>query len=219
MTLLVGSLVIVLAYFLGCVPTGLLIAKARGVDIRKEGSGNIGATNVLRSVGMVPAIIVIVADPLKGFLAALIPKLLGMSPWVVALSALAAVLGHNFNIFLKFRGGKGIATSLGSYLAIDPFLSLFIAIIGIATIVLGRMVSLGSLIGVLSAPLFFLVRGNYVWPYFYLLLAFMLLAYIRHWSNIQKLSKGTERRLGEKKPVAEKTPANTKKSLNTKKSK
>ena len=199
MTLLVGGLIIILAYFLGCVPTGLLIAKARGVDIRKEGSGNIGATNVLRSVGTLPAIIVIMADPLKGFLAALIPKLLGMDPWVIAVSALAAVLGHNFNIFLNFRGGKGIATSLGSYLAIDPFLCIFIAILGIATIVLGRMVSLGSLIGVLSAPLFFLVRGDYIWPYFYLLLAFMLLAYVRHWSNIQNLARGSERRLGEKK--------------------
>ncbi|MCA9836577.1 MAG: glycerol-3-phosphate 1-O-acyltransferase PlsY [Trueperaceae bacterium] len=191
-------LLIILAYFLGCIPTGLLIARARGVDIRQKGSGNIGATNVLRSVGLVPAIVVIIADPLKGFLAAFIPKMLGMDPWVVGLAALAAVIGHNFNIFLRFRGGKGIATTLGSYLAIDPLLTLFAAIVGIATIALGRMVSLGSLIGLLAALLLFLYKGVYVWPQFFVLTGFLVLAFVRHWSNIQKLAKGTERRIGQK---------------------
>ena len=191
-------LLIILAYFLGCIPTGLLIARARGVDIRQKGSGNIGATNVLRSVGLVPAIVVIIADPLKGFLAAFIPKMLGMDPWVVGLAALAAVIGHNFNIFLRFRGGKGIATTLGSYLAIDPLLTLFAAIVGIATIALGRMVSLGSLIGLLAALLLFLYKGVYVWPQFFVLTGFLVLSLVRHWSNIQKMAKGTERRIGQK---------------------
>lgn len=198
MTILISLLLVVLAYLLGCIPTGLLIAKARGIDIRQQGSGNIGATNVLRSVGKLPALIVIIMDPLKGFLATLMAKALAMDIWMIALCALAVVLGHNFNVFLKFQGGKGIATSLGAYLAIDPLLTLYVLIIGLATIVLGRMVSLGSLVGVIAAPLIFLAQAKYEWPYFFLLLAFLVLAFVRHWSNVKKLMAGTERRIGEK---------------------
>jgi len=206
MSLLLPILIIILAYFLGCLPTGLLIAKARGIDIQKQGSGNIGATNVLRSVGLIPGIIVVIMDPLKGYLAVLAARLLGMEPWVIALTALAVVLGHNYNIFLKFRGGKGIATSLGAYLAIDPLFSLMIALIGIMAIYLGRLVSLGSLVAVFASPFVYIIReGTFEWPYFLLLVAFAGLAFYRHSANIKKLALGTERRIGEKtsKPEAE----------------
>lgn len=210
---MLSFLFIILAYFLGAIPTGYLIAKARGIDIQKMGSGNIGATNVLRSVGVVPAIIVVIMDPIKGFVAALLPSLFGLDAWTIAFCAIFAVIGNNLNVFLRFRGGKGIATSLGAFLAIDPIITLLVAIIGISTIALGRYVSLGSLVGVLSAPVMLVSRGNFAWSSFFALIAFTLLAFWRHWSNIKKLAAGTERRLGEKASADSATPTQIPKDL------
>jgi acyl phosphate:glycerol-3-phosphate acyltransferase len=187
-----------IGYFIGTIPTGYLVARARGIDIQKMGSGNIGATNILRSVGVVPAIIVVLLDPLKGFLATLFPILLLQSTWTIALTAFATILGNNFNVFLKMRGGKGIATSMGAFMAVDPIVTLLSMVIGISTIGLGRFVSLGSIIGLMSPPLMLLARGNFQFPYFYLSVAMAALAIWRHRENIQRLAKGVERRLGEK---------------------
>lgn len=187
-----------IGYFVGTIPTGYLVAKAKGINIQKTGSGNIGATNVLRSVGLGPALIVLLLDPLKGFLAVLFPILLLQSSWTIALAGLATVLGNNFNIFLKLRGGKGIATSMGAFLAIDPLATLLAIVIGVTTIYLGRYVSLGSLIGMLAAPLLILARGNFVPAYFYLALSLAFLAFLRHRENIKRLAQGVERRIGDK---------------------
>jgi acyl phosphate:glycerol-3-phosphate acyltransferase len=196
-----------LGYFIGTIPTGYLVAKARGIDIQKMGSGNIGATNILRSVGVVPAIIVVLLDPLKGFLATLLPILLFPDTWTVALTGFATILGNNFNVFLKMRGGKGIATSMGVFMAIDPIVALLAMILGISTIAFGRFVSLGSIVGLMAPPLMLLARGNFQFPYFYLSLAMAALAIWRHRENIQRLAKGVERRLGEKvKPVSGEEP-------------
>ncbi|CAN5901638.1 glycerol-3-phosphate 1-O-acyltransferase PlsY [soil metagenome] len=185
-------------YLMGSIPTGYLLARARGVDIQKVGSGNIGATNILRTLGVVPAIVVVLLDPLKSYLATLFPLLLGMSAWTIALTGFAAILGNNFNIFLKFKGGRGIATGLGVMFAIDPFISLLIIILGVSTVALGRYVSLGSLVGVIAAPVLFLAKGNFLFPYFFLTVAIMLLVIYRHRENIKRLAAGVERRLGEK---------------------
>src|SRR5690606_8257159 len=109
---LLAAIIIVVAYFLGTIPSGYLVAKVRGVNIQQVGSGNIGATNVLRALGVVPAIIVVILDPLKGALATLLPSIAGLGPWVTALAGLAAVLGNDFNVLLRMKGGKGIATSI-----------------------------------------------------------------------------------------------------------
>ena len=194
-------LCIVIGYFLGTIPTGFLVARMRGVDIQKVGSGNIGATNVLRALGTLPAIIVVILDPLKGAMATLIPIFIGMDSWTVALTGLAAVLGNNFNVLLRLRGGKGIATSIGVFLVIDPFTSLLCLVLGVATILVSRMVSLGSLVGMFSLPLFVLAGGNFIMPHLFLAIAFTALAVFRHRDNIRRLLSGTERRLGEKKPV------------------
>ncbi|HET8986729.1 MAG TPA: glycerol-3-phosphate 1-O-acyltransferase PlsY [Trueperaceae bacterium] len=191
-------LCIIVGYFLGTIPTGFLVAKLRGVDIQKVGSGNIGATNVLRALGTLPAIIVVILDPLKGALAALIPTLTGTDTWTIVLSGLAAVLGNNFNVLLRLRGGKGIATSIGVYLVIDPFTALLCIVLGVATILISRMVSLGSLVGMFSLPLFVLAGGNFVMPHLFLAFALTSLAVFRHRENIGRLLAGTERRLGEK---------------------
>ncbi len=197
MTTFVLILSFILGYLLGSVPTGLLVAKARGVDIQKAGSGNIGATNVLRSVGLIPALVVVIADPVKGMLAVLIPTMLNVSPWGIALAGLAAVLGNNFNIFLGFKGGKGIATSLGVFLLISPLVTVAAAAIGIFTIAIGRYVSLGSLVGLFSTPLL-LLMGSYSPAALFLAIALAALAIIRHRSNIIRLAQGDERRLGMK---------------------
>lgn len=200
----------VVGYFIGTIPTGYFVARARGIDIQKMGSGNIGATNVLRSVGLGPALLVLLLDPLKGFLAVLFPMLLLQDSWTIALAGLATVLGNNFNIFLKLRGGKGIATSMGAFLAIDPVATLLSLVIGVTTIYLGRLVSLGSMIGLLAAPLMLLSRGNFVPAYFYLAVALSLLAFIRHKDNIKRLAAGTERRIGDRAKSAP-IPANEEK--------
>lgn len=194
---LLASALAVTGYLVGSIPTGYLVARWRGIDIQKLGSGNIGATNVLRNLGIAPAIFVVLIDPLKGLAITLLPRLFGMDPWIVALTGLAAILGNHYNIFLKLRGGKGVATSLGVFLAVEPLITGLILILGITTIALGRMVSLGSLVGVLAAPLMLLARGHFAWPYFLLALAIVLLTFYKHRDNIERLARGVERRLGD----------------------
>ncbi len=195
--ILLTVLFMAIGYLLGSIPTGYLVARARGVDIQQLGSGNIGATNILRTLGAGPALVVMLLDPLKGFLAVTIPILFFMSAWTIALAGIAAVLGNNFNVFLGLRGGKGIATSMGVFLGVEPLLTLMVCVLGVSTIALGRYVSLGSLVGVIAAPLMLLARGNFLFPYLYLALAIMLLALYRHRENVERLQAGTERRLGE----------------------
>lgn len=196
--ILLSAVFIVIGYLAGSIPSGYLVARAYGVDIQKVGSGNIGATNVLRAVGVGPAVVVALMDPLKGYLATLFPVLLGVGPWGVALTALATVLGNNFNIFLRLRGGKGIATSLGAYMAVNPIVTLLAAIIGLCTMGLSRYVSLGSLVGMASAPLFLIATGIAPLPEYLLAFSLALLAFYRHQDNIRRLASGTERRIGEK---------------------
>ena len=193
-----SAVFIVIGYLVGSIPTGYLVAKAYGVDIQKVGSGNIGATNVLRAVGVGPAIVVAVMDPLKGFLATIFPLLLGVGLWGVALAGLATVLGNNFNIFLGLRGGKGVATSLGVFLAVNPLVTILAALLGLFTMALGRYVSLGSLVGLVAAPLMLLASGDPVVAELFLALALALLTLYRHAGNISRLAQGSERRLGEK---------------------
>lgn len=190
------ALAIAAGYLLGSVPTGYLLARLRGVEIQQVGSGNIGATNVLRSLGLFPGILVAIADPAKGATAVLLAMLLNIGPWGVALAGLAAVLGNNFNIFLRFKGGKGVATSVGVFLPIEPFVTLAATAIAMVTIALGRYVSLGSLVGMISAPLLLLMRDFHPSSLF-LAVGLALLACARHWTNVVSLARGTERRLGE----------------------
>jgi len=198
LAVLLSVVSIVIGYFLGTIPTGYLVARMRGVNIQEIGSGNIGATNVLRALGVVPAVIVVILDPLKGALATLIPSLLGANAWTIALTGLAAVLGNNFNILLRLRGGKGIATSIGVFLVIDPMTTLLCVVVGVFTILISRYVSLGSLVGLFVLPLFVLAGGSFLVPHLFLAVCLTLLAIFRHRDNIRRLLNGTERRLGER---------------------
>lgn len=194
----------IIGYFLGTIPSGFLVAKLHGVNIQQVGSGNIGATNVLRALGVVPAIIVVILDPLKGALATLLPIALGVGPWGVALTGLAVVLGNNFNVLLGMRGGKGIATSIGVFLVLSPLVTVFSLALGLFTILVSRYVSLGSLVGMVALPLFLIAREVHL-AYLLLGIALTTLALLRHRANIRRLLAGKESRLGERVEV-EKRP-------------
>lgn len=196
-TLLALSFVLA-AYLLGSVPTGWLLARARGVDIQQIGSGNIGATNVLRSLGVGPAIVVALLDPIKGAAAALLPLAFGANEWTVAASGFAAVLGNDFSLFLRFRGGKGIATTAGVYLVVNPVAAALALLLGVFTIAVGRLVSLGSMVAIVAAPLFVLTSRVYPPSDLVLAAGLVALGVYKHRENLRRLAKGTERRLGER---------------------
>jgi len=190
-------LLCVAAYLGGSIPTGILVARARGVDLRKVGSGNIGATNVGRALGRGWAIAVLLGDALKGFAPVFVGRVLlrGLSPWAVALAGLCAVTGHMFTIFLRGRGGKGVATSLGVALAIAPLAALCGFGLYLVAYLTLRLSSVGSLLGIWSFPLFAaLLDGGMAPPYLTLALAAAVLVTIRHRANLGRLWRGEEKR-------------------------
>jgi glycerol-3-phosphate acyltransferase PlsY len=186
--------VLVGAYLSGSVPYGLLIARARGVDVTKVGSGNIGATNVARALGKKTGVIVLVLDALKGLGPALAARLLWPDrPGISAAAGLLAILGHVFPIWLKLRGGKGVATGLGVFLALTPLATLAAAVVFGAIYATKRIVSVGSIAAATILPLAMLVLHA---PRAHLALgiAAWLLVLIRHQSNIRRLLRREEGR-------------------------
>ena len=184
-------IVIVSAYLIGSIPTGLLLGKAYGIDVRKEGSGNIGATNLYRTVGRKVGIITLVGDCLKGLLPVVLVKSSSLPPEFAAWVGLAAFCGHVFSVFLKFRGGKGVATALGVFLALAP-LAVAIAIALFAVLMfLWRYVSLGSITAAAAMPLavFFLGGSGTVTTVTFII---ALIVIVRHHENIGRLLSGKE---------------------------
>jgi glycerol-3-phosphate acyltransferase PlsY len=189
----------VAAYLLGGVPIGLLVGRTRGiVDIRKYGSGNIGATNVLRVIGVKAGLTVWALDCFKGALPVLLARHdLGISEWSLGLVALAAVGGHCFSPYLKLTGGKGVATGLGAMLGLYWLPSLCALVLFILIVWRTRYISLGSIVGALSVPVFMAllhappgdVAGS---------VAIALVVTVQHRGNIQRLRTGTERKFGQK---------------------
>ena len=187
--------VIVLAYFIGALPTGLILVRVlRGEDIRKHGSGNIGAVNVLRVAGPAVAAAVLLVDVLKGLVPVLLALRAGLAPWAVVAAGLAAIAGHNWSIFLGFRGGKGIATSFGVLVGLSLQAALVAAAIWIVVVAITRFSSLGSLLAVVSVPItLWRLRTPSEYVAFGVIAA--LLAIYRHRGNIQRLVAGTELRV------------------------
>jgi glycerol-3-phosphate acyltransferase PlsY len=188
---------LVLAYLLGSIPAGAWVARGRGVDIQQVGSGNTGATNVLRTLGWAPAVIVALFDIFKGALAVILARLVFDDALTPALCGLLAVLGHNFSVFLRFRGGKGVATTLGTFIAIDPVIGLGAMAVGFVCIVLTRFVSAGSMIGGVTALVLAVALTRPLWMIGIIAVLAGLLVW-RHRDNIVRLGSGTERRFGEK---------------------
>jgi glycerol-3-phosphate acyltransferase PlsY len=187
------TILLVTAYLLGSVPTGLLLGKAYGIDVRKEGSGNIGATNLYRTVGRRIGIITLVGDCLKGLIPVLMVKYSSMPVEYAAWVGLAAFCGHVFSVFLKFKGGKGVATALGVFLALAPLAVGIVLAIFIALMLIWRYVSLGSIVAALAMPLAVsLLGGSRVLIVVTLVIAVIVV--IRHWENIRRLLAGTESR-------------------------
>jgi glycerol-3-phosphate acyltransferase PlsY len=185
----------VAAFVLGSFPTGVVVARSRGVDLRKVGSGNIGATNVGRALGKGWAAFVLVIDASKGALPVLVAEHFSAHPWLPALTGLAAVLGQAFSIFLRGRGGKGVATSLGAGLALAPLATL--SCLGVFLIVFAsfRIVSLGSLAAMAAFPAFLWLYGIGTLPRFVFGIAIAALVTFRHKDNLRRLIRKEEHRV------------------------
>ena len=192
------------SYLMGSVPFGLLIAKARGVDLRHSGSGNIGATNVFRCVGKGWGVLALVLDALKGFVPAFCGPMVAfcqfgesVPPWLGVACGLAAVAGHNWPVWLGFKGGKGVATSAGMALGVAPG-AVGIGLAAFALVVVAtRWVSLASMLGCVAATAagWWLYRGGEKGWLVWVLGAMTVLVVWRHRANIGRLVKGTEPRI------------------------
>ena len=200
-------------YLLGSVPFGILVARfIKGVDVRSYGSGNTGMTNVLRTAGVAPGLAVLGLDLGKGIGAVLLARAVEPSASLEVAAALAALAGHNWSVFLWFKGGKGTATGLGTVLAISPAAALIVAVLSLPPLVVSRYVSLGSIMGATTA-LGSIAALAFLAPT--LPLGVSSLTYIlypavgtpivlfKHRENIRRILKGQERRLGQKVELSE----------------
>jgi glycerol-3-phosphate acyltransferase PlsY len=190
-----GILLVIGGYLAGSIPTGVILSKLFGTkDIRQEGSGNIGATNVYRVSGAKLGILTLLGDVLKGFIpVALTCSLMDSEIWI-AVVAFSTFLGHLFSIFLKFRGGKGVATALGIFLVIAPLMVPCVIIVFILVVMTWKYVSLGSLVASAILPVFLCAAGYNI-VYVNLSLFIGCLIFYRHWENIRRLREGVEKKV------------------------
>ena len=208
-SLVLSGVLIIVAYLLGSTPTGYLAGKyLQGIDIREHGSGSTGATNVLRTIGKKAAVAVLAIDLLKGAIAVLLVKIVDLSaigeflpsswqPWLITITALAAVIGHSKSIWLNFSGGKSVATSLGVLLVMNSTVALgTLAAFGVM-LAISRIVSLSSITGAVAVSLLMILLHQ---PTPYIIFAGLCGAYVifRHQTNIQRLLAGTEPKIGQK---------------------
>jgi len=225
------------AYLLGSIPFGFLAAKAKGIDIRAVGSGNIGATNAMRVLGKPAGVCVLLLDVLKGFAACFLGKLIvsyfapkmggydtyvkpydlsvqfflfvhdprEMVKYTPIIAGIFAVLGHNYTCWLKFKGGKGIATTAGVFLALAPWALLVALVVFILAVVVTKYVSVGSIAAAIALPATVWIMSPQNLFLCIVTTALGLLAIYKHKSNIQRLMAGTENQLGKKASTTEKT--------------
>jgi glycerol-3-phosphate acyltransferase PlsY len=201
-------LIAVLSYLLGSIPFGYLVARLKGVDIRQHGSGNIGAANIARVMGKNWGYVVFLADFLKGFLAVklgfLIATYFQLSPVLGGIvAAIACILGHNYPVWLGFKGGKGIATSAGAILALfPPLVFVLFGVVWVAVFLIGRYTSLASMSAAVALPIGVLLlvarTGSDFWLLFGFAILVSALAIWRHRTNIARLLSGQENRFGKK---------------------
>ncbi|MEQ8237097.1 MAG: glycerol-3-phosphate 1-O-acyltransferase PlsY [Syntrophomonadaceae bacterium] len=184
-------------YLIGSVPFSYLFSRyLGGVDIRSRGTGNVGATNVLRTLGMKIALLSLLGDVLKGVLAAWLGMAFG-GEGLAALCTVAVVTGHCWPLFLDFRGGKGVATSAGALLFLMPLITLILLVTFVTIIAVSRYVSLGSVCAAVLLPLLVLVMQE-PWQFLLMSLALAGMVLFRHRTNIERLRQGCESKLGQK---------------------
>jgi glycerol-3-phosphate acyltransferase PlsY len=188
---------VVVAYLVGALPIGFLVARVLGVsDIRQHGSGNIGTANVLRTLGRGAAVVTLLGDVAKGFVAVAAAGAIGQGdPRVTAFATVAAVAGNCWSVFLGFRGGKGVATGLGALLRLVPWATVPAALVWLAVVASFRYVSLASILAALCVPLGAALL-SYPAPFSLAALAVSVVVVLRHRDNIARLLSGTEQRLG-----------------------
>ncbi|MDP6606206.1 MAG: glycerol-3-phosphate 1-O-acyltransferase PlsY [Dehalococcoidia bacterium] len=197
MSVIAGALV---GYLLGSVSPGLLIGRLYGVDVRDYGSGKTGFTNTLRAIGVLPAAIVISADIAKGSAAVLVGSQLFDEPWAAAVGGVAAVAGHNWPLFAGFRGGRGVATAFGAFLAMDPVVALVLLLGAGLILAATRYMSLVSIVGVFLGAVVLVIRavtGALPVEYIAFGVAVALLVEVSHIENLRRLLAGTEPKLGQ----------------------
>ena len=184
---------------MGAVPVGYVVARILGIDIRQRGSGNIGATNVLRTAGWTPAVATLLGDVAKGYLATWVGSQAGPEAGWAGAAAVLAVIGNCWPVFLAFRGGKGVATGLGAFLRITPWALIPAAVVWACLLASFRFVSLASICAVIGLPLAILALG---YPAALALagLAVAIIVIARHHQNIQRLLVGSENKFGEPRP-------------------
>ena len=181
----------IVSYLIGSIPCGVLLARMQDLNIREHGSGNIGATNVARVLGKKAGLLTLLGDTIKGLIVVVGAGALYKTPIMIATAGLMVFLGHLYSIFLKFKGGKGVATSLGLFSYVMPWATLYA--VGVFFICLGvsGYVSIGSIMAAISLPLFAMLL-KLPPPYIYLACIVGLLTLQRHYGNILRLIAGTE---------------------------
>jgi glycerol-3-phosphate acyltransferase PlsY len=191
----VEIILILFGYLLGSVPTGFILGSMAGVDVRKAGSGNVGATNVARVAGKRQGILTLIGDTAKGVVPVILALQMGANLTTTVMAGAAAFVGHLYPVFLKFRGGKGVATALGVFVALAPVAALVLILMFIAIALSSRIVSVGSIATAMAAPL---ILWLFSYPPIVVGMAVFIAAAItlRHRSNIQRLLNGTEPRFG-----------------------
>lgn len=196
------ALTITVSYLVGAVPAGFLVGKlVKGIDIRNYGSGKIGTTNTLRTLGLRWAAVVLVADLLKGFLPVLAARYFLDSNLLAVVAGLMTMAGHNWPVFIRFQGGRGVATGFGALAAMSPIVAVAVALLMAGSVALFRYVSLGTILGALTAPSVMVLLVLLGWePLDFLIYATVgaSLVIFQHRDNIMRLLTGTERRLGDK---------------------
>ena len=186
-----------LGYVLGAVPTGYLVGRAFGVDVREVGSGNIGTANVLRAAGKWPAALTLFGDMMKGLIPVVLATVLVRSEWLHAAVALAAVAGHCWPVFLRFKGGKAVATGAGTSIGLAPLVGLGLFAFWWVVVLASRYTSLGAIAVMLVSPFAFVLTGQPLPYVLYTVVGGALVLY-RHRENARALIEGRERKVGEK---------------------
>lgn len=190
---------VILSYLIGAIPFGLLLGKVFiGVDVRTLGSGNIGATNVLRAGGKGAAILTLLADCLKGVLPVLAVRYVFQAEYLTVAAGAAAIIGHNFPVYIGFKGGKGVATSFGVVLAVSPLIGLLCLLTWLAAALLWRYSSLAALCAFALYPVLTFALHTGEKPLIALSLFVAGMIYVRHRENIKRLIAGTEMKIGKK---------------------
>jgi acyl phosphate:glycerol-3-phosphate acyltransferase len=194
---MLGIFLVLFGYVLGSVPTGYLVGRLLGVDVRKVGSGNIGTANVLRAAGKRAAMLTLAGDMLKGLIPVVVARLLVTNDWLIAAVAFAAVIGHCWPVFLRFKGGKAVATGAGTTIGLAPMIGLGLFAFWWAVVLVSRYTSLGAISVMVVSPIVFLIAGQPL-PYVLYTIVGGALVLWRHRENARALINGTERKVGER---------------------